>query len=300
MHGWLKWWPLLAIILLAFLSVFLLVDLVAGSILPSASKGINPDCIAFCGSDESEVRSNLGALGDIVGGLLNPVLTFISIILLIITINLTRETLDQARQQNRQSELQIKINKDALDLNREEMKLARIEFEGSRVAHEDASDTLRLQRQEQMFFNLYESFADLCVSLSTPGGIANYGNNHPVQHIFQTTNKSSNPELYIKTLPVARPEIHRLIKQLIMLCDIAHDHSDLMQIIKDTFIPELKIVILIVAYHSEGFDGAKTKRLITGDGLLEGEAINIRGYGGHLKVLIDRSAEALGVETTTS
>lgn len=49
---------------------------------------------------ESDIRSNWGALGDVVGGFLNPILTFISIILLIKTVNLSKKTTEIAEKES--------------------------------------------------------------------------------------------------------------------------------------------------------------------------------------------------------
>jgi len=48
---------------------------------------------------ESDIRANWGALGDVMGGFLNPILTFISIVLLIKTVTLSKKTVEFSERQ---------------------------------------------------------------------------------------------------------------------------------------------------------------------------------------------------------
>ncbi len=70
---------------------------------------------------------SLGTFGDFLGGVLNPILTFLTFLGLIVTIVIQQT----------------------------ELRLARSEFANSALALKDQSDTLRIQRFESTFFNLY-------------------------------------------------------------------------------------------------------------------------------------------------
>lgn len=91
------------------------------------------------GDDINAKRSNWGALGDFFGGLLNPVLTFFSLVILAVT---------------------LWFNQVELSLSREELAETRKEVARSSDALSAQSDSLQLQNFESTFFhllNLYHS-----------------------------------------------------------------------------------------------------------------------------------------------
>lgn len=95
----------------------------------------------------SDLRGQFGTLGDVMGGLLNPILTFISILLLLWTIRQTQkanalsgEMLNQARKQ--------------LEISADELRLTRDELAGAKEAQQDISVTQKLQQFENTFFTL--------------------------------------------------------------------------------------------------------------------------------------------------
>lgn len=78
-----------------------------------------------------------GQFGDYVGGTLNPVFGFLSLVILLYV---------------------LRQNERALDISREELKLTRKELEKSSEALTEQSETLKIQRFEQTFFSLLDLY----------------------------------------------------------------------------------------------------------------------------------------------
>jgi hypothetical protein len=92
----------------------------------------------------------LGAFGDFLGGVLNPILTFLTFFGLIITIVIQRK----------------------------ELHLARVEFEKSANALTDQSKSLKQQNVENTFFNLIELHNNICKELTLAHLIDNRMDKH--------------------------------------------------------------------------------------------------------------------------
>lgn len=102
--------------------IFLLIGLLVLFVL------INPEYFL------KDVSSDkLSHLGDFFGGLLNPLLTFISVILLITTLKLTR---------------------DSVDISKRELRLSRQAMAESALALKEQADSLEMQNFNNLFFNL--------------------------------------------------------------------------------------------------------------------------------------------------
>ena len=92
---------------------------------------INPEY--FFVEKVSERSGKLADLGDFLGGLLNPLLTFISVILLISTLKLTR---------------------DSVDISKRELMLSRQAMAESAVALKNQAQSLEIQNFNSLFFSL--------------------------------------------------------------------------------------------------------------------------------------------------
>lgn len=102
--------------------IFLLIGLLVLFVL------INPEYFL------KDVSSDkLSHLGDFFGGLLNPLLTFISVILLITTLKLTR---------------------DSVDISKRELRLSRQAMAESALALKEQAGSLEMQNFNSLFFNL--------------------------------------------------------------------------------------------------------------------------------------------------
>lgn len=85
---------------------------------------------------------NLGTMGDFVGGMLNPILAFLSFMAILWTIKLQSDT--------------IKLQTKELEATNEELRLTREELSQSRQAQQDSANTLSQQRFEMTFFSLLD------------------------------------------------------------------------------------------------------------------------------------------------
>lgn len=92
------------------------------------------------GFDKSAISSKLGALGDFVGGLLNPVFAFLGFIFLLVT---------------------IRIQSKELKTSREEMEMTRTELARSADSQKEQSNSIKLQNFENTFFNLLSLHNDI-------------------------------------------------------------------------------------------------------------------------------------------
>lgn len=119
-----RWW--LVFVAVPFFIIWFLIGYsdAVGSILPE---------VPVFGADPSVLRDEFAKLGDAVGGVFNPVLSFIGLIFLIYT---------------------LIQNQRALDQNAEELRLTRMELARASAAQEAQEETLRQQKAEDTFFNL--------------------------------------------------------------------------------------------------------------------------------------------------
>ncbi len=99
-----------------------------------------------------------GALGDFFGGILNPILAFLSLILLFITLQQNQKALSQNKEA-------LDQNKDALKMNSEELALTREEVEGSKKALELQASILQKQNFEGTFFQLLSLYNEIVDSM---------------------------------------------------------------------------------------------------------------------------------------
>jgi len=87
-----------------------------------------------------------GQFGDYVGGTLNPVFGFLSLVILLSV---------------------LRQNERALQMSKEELELTRQELKNSATALAEQSETLKIQRFEQTFFSLLSLYREITVGLIT-------------------------------------------------------------------------------------------------------------------------------------
>lgn len=95
------------------------------------------------GGNFSNITDDLGKwgqTGDFFGGILNPLLSFLSLLALVITL--------------RQTDLALKQNRIALEQSKEELELSRKEMERSADAQTEQVKNIKLQAFEQTYFEL--------------------------------------------------------------------------------------------------------------------------------------------------
>lgn len=98
------------------------------------------------GIDDKDQRASWGALGDFFGGLLNPILTFLSLVLLAVT---------------------LRLNQIELSLSRQELVETRKEVANSSKALSEQAESLELQNFESTFFRMLELYNNRVDSLKS-------------------------------------------------------------------------------------------------------------------------------------
>lgn len=91
-------------------------------------------------NDENSTLSNLGTIGDYFGGLINPLLGFVSFCALLYTIRIQMKSLAKQSEE--------------LELTREELRATKEELARSAKAQEESSKIFRQQQFESTFFSL--------------------------------------------------------------------------------------------------------------------------------------------------
>lgn len=91
-------------------------------------------------NEENTTLSNLGTIGDYFGGLINPLLGFVSFCALLYTIRIQMKSLDKQSEE--------------LELTREELRATKEELARSALAQEHSSAIFRQQQFETTFFSL--------------------------------------------------------------------------------------------------------------------------------------------------
>jgi len=122
----------------------------------------------FTVEDETDPRAALGVLGDYFGGMLNPILAFLSFIALLVTLSFQSKQLRQTEIQLKQNEIAlqdtreaIKQNENALQQNADALKINNKELENSTdqlklatQAHQAIEKTQKLQQFENLFTHM--------------------------------------------------------------------------------------------------------------------------------------------------
>jgi uncharacterized membrane protein len=118
-------------------------------------------------SSWSDYRAAWGQFGDFIGGILNPILSFLTICLLVMTIRQqnaairqTESALNQAGQSLGHAEAALKQNEEALRITRDEIQIAREEIKIGREIQKQTEESLNKQieisRQQNNFSNYYK------------------------------------------------------------------------------------------------------------------------------------------------
>lgn len=100
-------------------------------------------------NDENNTLSNLGTIGDYFGGLINPLLGFVSFCALLYTIRIQMKSLAKQSEE--------------LELTREELRATKEELARSALAQEQSSVIFKQQQFETTFFSLL-GYLDLSIS----------------------------------------------------------------------------------------------------------------------------------------
>lgn len=182
---------------------------------PSLSRAELADEVAKVYKNEmemvSEAKGQFGALGDAFGGLLNPVLSFISILVILYTVwqnrialNHSATAIEQARDEARTT---AELNQEMLRLAHEQYKESAEQTRLARAEQEKIVEVQKKQKFESTFASLSEqniSFAEIFAR----------GDNPLVDKVFNTFENFSHSgdiEQLITEYEGATPELYRYI-----------------------------------------------------------------------------------------
>ena len=272
MKDHIKSWRMLYLFIAVVVSVVVgFIYHTVGSFWPSGL-GDAPYCDPFCVGDESEIRANLGALGDVVGGMINPILTFCSIVLLIHTIRLTQKTntiaqegVDATKAALDQSVEMLKLTEQQVANSVAEMELTRTELAGAKEAQQEMVKAQNLQKRNAAFFELFEHFSKLSAELNASNGFNLTGGKKPIADSLWMVIQYANEIGLRNTLDVdykQKPYLMSFIKQLIMLYKLADGDSELEGVIETVLTLDMQTYCCYFSCYSTVAGSGFVKQLI--------------------------------------
>ncbi|KEA63130.1 hypothetical protein ADIMK_2654 [Marinobacterium lacunae] len=213
---WLKlWWPVPAA-LVAACGLYWLID-------RTMIFGLAP---SFALSNvEATTRANWGALGDVFGGLLNPLLTLFTIILLIRTIWISQETLKQTEEALRVSNETLKTTKAQLEVNRAELADSRAEMARSASAQESIAETQAVQSRQNAFFEVYKLYTEAVGESISVSGNVGRGDESPITFILRHALSMNTDDDLVRCLE-SNIKDHAALGSVVRLCVLAYALSD--------------------------------------------------------------------------
>jgi len=206
----------------------------------------------------SELKGQFGALGDAFGGLLNPMLTFISIIVVLYTVRQNNRVIEQSMASNRLARLEFSKNQEALNESlkvaasqlketERQSSFAKKEYEDAYKVQRNMFELQERQRFEHTFFSLFEQNNKFIEGFSA-GDLSLRNKLRDIyEEKFHTT--TSLDALYWDEVP----ELYRYLKFLSYVLDLldSYDEADLYaRMILDS-IPDdiLWACIVVVGVH---------------------------------------------------
>ncbi len=255
------WWPVPVALTIALLIVWVMDSSLLFGIVPS---------FAFSGV-ESEVRGNWGTLGDAFGGLLNPLLTFLTIILLIQTIRVSQETLKQTEDALKVSQETLEATKEQLKVNLKELEYTREEIARSADAQAEISKTQAQQRREHTFFELYGLLKTAIDEAVTSGASSRSINYYLSIVVRQET--FSDLAVTLNNQIRAQSYLASILRLTVACYEVSDNDERLDSLVTAVLVNHIKCWLCLYAHYGKGRDAellteiAKNGRLL-GDGIL--------------------------------
>lgn len=158
-------------------------------------------------NDENNTLSNLGTIGDYFGGLINPLLGFVSFCALLYTIRIQMQSLAKQSEE--------------LELTREELKATKEELARSAKAQEESSKIFRQQQFESTFFSLLNKVINSIDNFHKSSIEKNreHGSRHIVMYSIAESGDLEYAWKIINSLNIEISRIFILIYQLLKLID---------------------------------------------------------------------------------
>lgn len=146
-------------------------------------------------NDENNTLSNLGTIGDYFGGLINPLLGFVSFCALLYTIRIQMKSLAKQSEE--------------LELTREELRATKEELARSALAQEQSSAIFKQQQFETTFFSLInqlnkeiDAFNSYIIYKPDSKHISKQERNKFIEFIKSKTYTSNNVPRYLTQRPI--------------------------------------------------------------------------------------------------
>mgnify|MGYP000045587043 CR=1 FL=1 len=153
---------------------------------------------------DGHITGYLGTLGDFIGGMMNPILTFITVILLVYTI--------------RQNQEMIKQSQAVIDLNTKELKNSTKELNNSQKAlHKDAN-TNNLKFQFEILKIINDQFEDLLSTIAFKYPTQNCSLRSFLHHIkIGEENFDEQPIIFFNQKVREPGKVYETVNKLILL-----------------------------------------------------------------------------------
>ncbi len=263
--GKLMWWPI-PVALLAAVGLYFMID-------SSLLFGFLPS-FAFAGV-ESDLRANWGALGDVMGGLLNPILTFISIVLLIQTIRISQKTLRQTEKSLQTSNRMLEATHTQIDLNRRELEATRDEITRSSDAQEEISRTQLMQRKENSFYEVYKLLSEVIQKAHAPNDVRT-NKKSDVNTAFSGVlqNPSDRWEHMSEYQVDTNPTVASILRLSVACFELGADLPTADRLVSALYSRNLRWFIMIYSAHSSRSDAVFLRDVIVSGRIFQNEPIS--------------------------
>ena len=268
-----EWWPIIVALITA-VGLYIAIDrtLLFGFWPSFALSGV-----------EADTRANLGALGDVMGGLLNPVLTFISIILLIQTVRISQRTLKQTEDSLEISNRMLEATNKQIELNRQELEETRKEIADSAASQREIAKTQSDQKRQSAFFEVSKLLSDVVIKSISKDELRNDRKSNLTRYFDSVVNVDVIDRLNI----VAEKEIDelpylssafRLLIELQNLRDRTLDYNNVASAIISN---RMRWVVTIFAFCAHTYEAHVLKREIGSGRMFGKQPLNTHGFTGY-------------------
>ncbi|WP_417534188.1 hypothetical protein [Marinobacterium stanieri] len=244
-------------------------------------------------NDQSELRANLGALGDIMGGFLNPFLTFISIILLIQTIRVSQKTLQKTEESLAISNSTLEATKEQIELNRLELEETRKEIADSAESQREISKTQADQKRQTAFFEVIGLLSS-AVTDASKMNVVRSDKKSDVDVFFKSASDIDNidkltelVDSYIDRLP----HIEAIIRFFIASQELRDDTDEFSTLASAIFGNKLRWCILIYAFAANSREAFTLKKEIISYRVFGATPLSLYGFDGYTRDTLELIAE---------
>lgn len=243
--------------------------------------------------DQAVLRANLGALGDIMGGFLNPFLTFFSIILLIQTIRISQKTLQKTEESLAISNSTLEATKEQIELNRLELEETRKEIAKSAASQREMSKTQADQKRQTAYFEV-TGLLSIAVTDASKLDVLRGDRKSNIDVFFSAVSNKDNidklgavVESYLDRLPY----MEAVIRLLIASQELRDDSDEFSTLASAIIGNKLRWCILIYAFISDSSEAFALKKEILAYNVFGGTPLSLYGFDGYTRETLVLIAE---------